>query len=494
MNLENVNVVNDLISKVVAFGLRVKYGRVSESAPSAPTSRRIMIYSSHLGGHRHLYAARFADALHKLGFEVHVVYCGEQDATSLQWLLHDATQATWKDFTSPSMKGIRDLENVRVVSLRKQMPAAASELEMIVEYQKNENIAATFFMDGDAMLETFLAQGQAGKPKFIGNTYGVFIRYDYLYRRTLGERRFKQLNDRRHWLRGVIYEHLLVEPGYLDGILASDDVYAQRHTETGRVHLIEEVGHYEPEEVLTEEETTLYKRLAGRYQQWKGRHKGKKVVLLFGDLEVRKGFDFLLRLVADRPDLILVRLGRIKPGYQVLNWREVRAREKLIEDDRLLEFSTYCGSQKFIDRLFRDAHYIPLAYRDHARTSGVWRQVMSFGKPVIFPSYGVCGFRTEANRVGLTYEPNNYDSFVAAFDELDQNYDEYAERAQEYFKRRLSDEAFIATLKHCLAESGLMPDESGTEALSDLSATPEATSPRSRARSRTASGNAGAAA
>ncbi|WP_417488820.1 hypothetical protein [Maricaulis sp.] len=489
MNLENVNVINDLISKISAFALQAKYGRIRGGAKLATNSRRVMIYSSHLGGHRHLYAARFADALHKLGFEVDVVYCGEQDSTSLQWLLHDATQATWKDFTSPSMKGIKDLDGVRVVSLRKSMPSAASELEAIVEYQKAENIAVTFFMDGDAMLKTFLAQGQTGKPRFIGNTYAVCIRYDYLYRRTLPARRLKHLDERRHWLRGVIYEHLLVQPGYLDGILASDDVYAQRHTEAGRVHLIEEVGHYEPEEVLTDEETTLYKRLAGRYQQWKGRHKGKKIVLLFGDLEVRKGFDFLLRLAADRPDLILVRLGRIKPGYQVLNWREVRAREKLIEDDRLLEFSTYCGSQKFIDRLFRDAHYIPLAYRNHARTSGVWRQVMSFGKPVIFPSYGVCGFRTEANRVGLTYEPNNYDSFIAAFDELDSNYDEYAERAQEYFDRRLSDKAFVATLEHCLTESGLMPKASPVKAIENEAVAPAtpvaATAPRPRAPART---------
>lgn len=453
MQVDYPKVAEGWASRLVALGLRLRFGSSPTTKNSQPHSDKVMVYTSHMGGHRHLYAARFANLLQSLGLEVHVVYCGEQDPQSLQWLLHDAKDATWKGFKSTSLNDLKNLERVKLVDIRQQLTEARSELELITNYQRDNDITATFFVDADAMLKTILAQGVNRNPTFVGKSFGVFIRYDYLYRPKLAEQRFRDINERRHWVRSIIYEKFLVQRGYLDGILPSDDMYAEKHAKTERVSLIEEIGHYESEETLSDGERALYKRLEGRYRQWKGRHKDKEIVLMFGDLEVRKGFDFLLRLVAEREDLILVRLGRMKPGYKVLNWPEVRAREKLLEEDRLLEFSTYCGSQKFIDKLFKDAHHIPLAYRNHARTSGVWRQVLSFGKPVIFPSYGVCGFRTQHNDVGVTYDPDSYSSFVEAFDRLNTSYNDYCARAERYFAERLSNEALLSTLKSCLEKT-----------------------------------------
>jgi glycosyltransferase involved in cell wall biosynthesis len=182
------------------------------------------------------------------------------------------------------------------------------------------------------------------------------------------------------------------------------------------------------------------------------KHKGKEVILSFGDLEPRKGIDLLLRLTAENEDLVLVRCGRTKQGYTP-NWTAILSKEKLIRQGRIFELDSYVEDQGLFDALYGSIRCFVLSYKNFYRTSSVMLQALHYTKPVLVPDVGLLRDRVERNGLGRTFRNLSYRSMCEEFQKLRVEYDAYDDNIRRYIRENFTGECYER-----IFEKTLIPD------------------------------------
>jgi glycosyltransferase involved in cell wall biosynthesis len=314
------------------------------------------------------------------------------------------------------------------------------ELSFVIDLQKKYNTFLTIFIDGDAMTTTFCRQARRGAPRLIGHNYAVFILLEFPYR----DFRLKCLwnePDKMEQVQTLIFHSYHFKYlDLLDGALVSDENLISQLKPSKHL-LLGDVIHFEAPPDEHTQRKTFFKRAMEDYDKFLAKNASKDIILHFGEHEPRKGFDFLLQLVSEDQDLVLVRTGRTKPSWRI-RWDSILMKEKLLIEDRLFEVDMFIDSQEFIAMLFNSIKYFLFAYKNHYRTSILMTMVLSYGKPVLVPSVGLMKTRVQMNKVGRVYKHNNYTSFKEEFAKLREEHETYHENIKKYYENEFSDEVW----------------------------------------------------
>jgi glycosyltransferase involved in cell wall biosynthesis len=324
--------------------------------------------------------------------------------------------------------------------IRDRIRPDTDELALIVELQEKFTPTLTIFIDGDVLLNAFTRQALPGKPRLLGKNYAVFIMIDFVYRDMSLATLLREPKKRPQLAHLQFHKYYFKYLDLLDGALVSDEVLARKCSPSKHIPMGDVIHYPLPPDDHAQKNEFFFKVIA-EYDEFLLGNPGKEVILQFGELEERKGYDFLLRLVAENPDLVLVRAGRTKPSYRI-KWESVLHREQLLLEGRLFEVDIFIDSQELIDKLFGSIKYFLFAYKNHFRTSIMMALAFSYNNPVMVPRLGLMGWRVKHYECGAIYDHNSYESFAKEFATFRVNYQDYLENTRKYYQERFSDEAF----------------------------------------------------
>ncbi len=388
--------------------------------------KNVMVYSPNIGGHRHIYAKKFIDFFRDQGFEVYFVFGGVQ--TSLK-------SRTFMPYNTRHIEFLKNDKHVHMINILEALAKTSDELNLILSLQKTYDPDLTLFVDGDILKRQLVKQILPWNPKLQGMNYAVFIHSEFFYSES------PLPKSTQSFFHFFLFNYF----NLLDGGFYSDENLVKKMDSEKYIHL-PEVGNTRLEINTNCPRTSFYTNVEEEYRTFLKRHEDKDVILCFGDLEPRKGLDYLLQLVHDHDDLILVRVGRTKPEYRT-DWQSIFNKEQLIREDRLFELDIYVEDQKLFDMLFQSTKYVLLPYKHFYRTSSVMIQALSYMKPVLVPDIGLLKSRVEDNKLGRTYKHLSYPSFHEEFLKLQQDYQVYIENIRRYIQKNFTIENFRDTCK-----------------------------------------------
>ena len=407
------------------------YDRLVFRRPSPVEIRNVMVYSHNIGGHRHIYAKKFIDYYSRKGFQVYLVFRG-LFVNSRKFLRYN----------SRHMESHRDNPSIHMIDISDPSfgleDDVSDPMRFIVKVQRKYDIDLTVFIDGDGLYGRFARQVLPWGPKLIGKNYAVFILSEFIHEESKARRR------------GQAFFHLFLMRyfGLLDGGLYSDENIVDVARCPRHIHL-PEVGNSELPPDDDEERNAFYARVIRNYKEFLREHEGKEVILSFGDLELRKGFDLLLKLAAANEDLVLVRCGRTKLGYTP-DWESILNKEKLIRQGRLFELDSYVEDQGLFDALYQSVDYFILAYKDFYRTSSVMLQALHYTKPVLVPNVGLMRDRVLRNGLGRTFENLSYESLRDEHAKLRGETHKYHENIRKYIRENFTGDCYDAIFEKTL--------------------------------------------
>ncbi len=145
---------------------------------------------------------------------------------------------------------------------------------------------------------------------------------------------------------------------------------------------------------------------AGETRRRLGVEAGRRVLLLFGSLDPRKGVLELLDACRALPDALARRACLVMAGEATGARREigeavaeVRARGAL----QVVHLDAFIPDAE-MHRLFQAASLVLLPYQGHVGSSGVVVRAAAAGVPVLGPEYGMLGALIDDRRLGLSVD------------------------------------------------------------------------------------------
>ncbi|MCH6255225.1 hypothetical protein MLD52_01610 [Puniceicoccaceae bacterium K14] len=301
------------------------------------------------------------------------------------------------------------------------------ESNFIQNLQRQFRVDATLLVNGDVAIPMLLKMNRDGSQKFFGRTVGLFINSEWVHNdgADVSALPLKTVSYRS------FFRQVAEGESVLDGVVVTDDVLACSFTDSSPVcrHL--------PDIILPEKnpiardsgEPSKVKALVDHFVE---RNVGKHLIFFFGDLEKRKGFDFLLRFCSENQNTILLRVGRTKPGYSPGGMDDVSRKSRLVIEDRILEIDAFIDDIKLIDYFFSLAKFVPLPYDRFLRTSGLMLEAVSRGLPVVVPDAGLMSVRVKQYGLGVTYKSGSYEDFSTAMSHIMDTNMDYSRRLSRY--------------------------------------------------------------
>lgn len=387
--------------------------------------KSILVFCPNTGGHRHIYAYFFIQALNEPDNQILFAYSGLKGDSG--YLPHES------DYLNRIFKD----KAITLIQLGEKSSAGSlTELEHIqAKYQPN----STLIVDGDVLIKPILERIKTSKPlKLLGDNFGMFILSEFIYTEKPGQLRGISKADYEYFYFDILKNH----PAFT-AVFITDENIVERSQSVKFLHLpdIRATISTDPGKGP---ESGFSQRIQSEINAFCDRNSGREIVLLFGDLENRKGYDFLLQLVDQNKDLILLRVGRTKPSFS-LSWQITQLKETLYKEDRFMEIDCYTPPD-IIDFLFKKLNFLLLPYRNFFRTSGVMMDSIHEGIPVLVPDIGLMADRVKRNGIGRVYEHENFEDFVKQFNELIQNIDKFKSNIYSY-KATISEEKLKETAR-----------------------------------------------
>ncbi len=175
-------------------------------------------------------------------------------------------------------------------------------------------------------------------------------------------------------------------------------------------------------------------------------------ILYYGTNQLRRGYEWLLRLVAERPELVLIHCGRLNEHQDITETTQ-KQQIQLINEGRLFETRSFVTDRRITDSAFGACNYVLLPYRNHYGSSGILLQAASYGKPVLVPHTGLMAYWVNQHGIGRTFSEGSYESFWQEWSILKQSYRDLEEPARR-FARRFTREQVYEALDRGLAQVG----------------------------------------
>jgi hypothetical protein len=306
---------------------------------------------------------------------------------------------------SPYLEIFQGEPRVHLINICDELEGVKNELNFIRKLQEELEPTVSLFIDGDILKYMFLRQLLPWQKRLFRNNFSFICLSEFIH---VPVGRFQALKELwffiyHHFINRHIFVHRvnfvakfpLLNKFFLRCLCRFNLLTAVFCPDIG---LVEQLGHprvlFLPEPNTnnlkaknTTKKSSFYTRVKSQYQDFLEKNRGKHVLLMFGDLESRKGYDLLLQLAARDPGCVCVRFGRTKGDYTA-TWAAILGKEKLLLEDRLFEVDTYIESQELIDFIFSTVRFMILPYKKYYRTSGVLIDVLRRGLPVLTSDKG----------------------------------------------------------------------------------------------------------
>ncbi|MCX6579490.1 MAG: DUF115 domain-containing protein [Candidatus Aminicenantes bacterium] len=403
----------------------------------------VLIYCADITGHRHLHSAYFIRFFLNRGYVVYFCYAG-----LISGYLPGG-RFGYKQSESPYLDVFRGNPRVHFIDICAELNAAKNELHFIVMLQSKLEPAVSLFIDGDILKWTFLKQLLPWQKRLHGSDFSIICLSEFLYLPVGKLQALKELwlvlyhhfSDPHIFVHRVkfvekfpllnkLFFHCLCRFNLLTAVFCPDARLVEKFRRP-QVLFLPELVTNNLEVKPTGQESSFYARIKSQYSNFLEKHNGKQVLLMFGDLESRKGYDLLLQLAVQNPDCVCVRFGRTKPGYYAI-WETILSKEKLLLEGRLFEVDIYIESQELIDFIFSTVRFMVLPYRKYYRTSGVLIDVLRKGLPVLTPDKGVMAYIVKHYRVGRVFHDGNLAELQKTFTEFKENYHSYVKNIEAF--------------------------------------------------------------
>ena len=424
-------------------------------------ARGVMVYCPDITGHRHLYSAYITRFFLNQGYEIYLCTAGI--------IAHflSGGRLGYERLTSPYLEVFRGNPQVHFIDIRDNLEGAKNELHFIRRLQEELRPTVSIFIDGDMLKYIFLKQLLPWQKRLPGRTYAIFCLSEFIHIPPGKLQALKELwlfiyyqFTRRHifvnrvdfTLKFPLLNRLffrcqrrfkLLTAGFCPDALLADKY---RHP---RVLFLPEPITTHLESTITREKSTFYARVKSQYRDFLEKNKGKHVLLMFGDLEPRKGYDLLLQLCVYDPECVCVRFGRTRANYSP-NWQTIMGKEKLLMEERLFEVDAYIESQELIDFVFSTVRFMILPYKNYYRTSGVLIDVLRRGLPVLSSDNGVMAHIVTSYRVGRVFRDGDFRDLQKVFSEFKLCYRDYLENPETFnaaYSRQKCDEILSIMLE-----------------------------------------------
>ena len=388
-----------------------------EDQAKSVTLERILVYCPNTGGHRHLYIKRICDLLLESAEEVFVFAIGLQLSAELK---------VFDSFESVYLDALRTNPRVKWITCFDPETHFRDEALFIRQLQERYRIELTLFPDGDALIPTFSDIAVTGDRPLLGRNYALFIRSEFLH-----EAAYQVPDLIPH--SASFYQAFFGAEGIcetvLDGRLVTDEQFSEFFPSGDSFFL--------PDIILADETTQeqygkVPEPMRQAVNEFLDEHSGKNVLLLFGVLENRKGYDFILKYALNHADSVVLRVGRTNPLFDFNDREMANDRATLLRERRLFELELFVNEAVFIDELFEAANVMLLPYRDFFRTSALMLEAVIRGKPVLVPDVGVMAARVKDHQLGRTFRNKDYASFEHEAELLIEHGGEYREHLAVY--------------------------------------------------------------
>lgn len=438
-------------------------GRIEEIRKSVKKENAwsALIYCADIAGHRHLHSAYFMRFFLNRGYVVYFCYAG-RIARFLP-----SGKMSYKREESTYLEVYKGNPRVHFIDICDELSAAKNELNFIVKLQCKLEPTVSLFIDGDILKYMFLRQLLPWQKRLSGYNFSIICLSEFIY---VPVGRFQALKElwlfiyhhfiNRHIfvhrvnfvakfpLLNKLFFHCLCRFNLLTAAFCPDTGLVNKFRHRRVLFLPEPItGNLESK--VTGQGSSFYTRVKSRYQDFLEKNKSKHVLLMFGDLESRKGYDLLLQLAAHDPGCVCVRFGRTKGSYAV-TWEATLSKEKLLVEDRLFELDTYLESQELIDFIFSTVRFMILPYRKYYRTSGVLIDVLRRGLPVLTSDKGVMAHIVKYYRVGRVFRDGNFRELQKEFSQFKQNYKNYLKNIERFnitYSKKNIDEILAVMLR-----------------------------------------------
>lgn len=141
---------------------------------------------------------------------------------------------------------------------------------------------------------------------------------------------------------------------------------------------------------------------------------GRRLMLLFGSLDPRKGVRELLQALASLPDHMLGRGALVMAGESVAVQRDVAAAVEALRAHSALQIvhlDTFVPDAE-MHRLFAASDLVLLPYQRHVGSSGVLVRAAAAGVPVLGQDYGMMGALLDEYHLGLAVDTTSPDALA----------------------------------------------------------------------------------
>jgi len=390
---------------------------------------RVLLYCPHLGGHRPIYCRRLSEALACLGAEVYLLGFGYERGNGLR---------IFSETASPALEPLE--ENPRVFRIREANldELFLDEFRFIESLKRRYRIDATLFVDGDSMIPFFLGLGRR-RRRLSGKNAGFFIRSEFIH---APEGLAEEEAGADAPVARAFFRQAARGKGPLDFAFVADELLVEACGWAGCRHVPDIALPLEPEAPIRSA-SLLSKR--EEIEAFLARNKGRRPIVFFGDLEKRKGFEFVLRYCREKEDAALLRIGATKPSYTPTSIEDVWRKSELALEGRIYELDAFVGDMGFINYVLSKANYYLMPYERFYRTSALMLDLVARGKPVVVPREGLMGHRAEKWGLGLTFRPGDYADFRSKADLMARTFGDYSEALRVY-SAQMDDEALQRAL------------------------------------------------
>lgn len=424
---------------------------------SQPRSTIALIFCADIAGHRHLYTARLVRYLLSEGVETHVAYAGQLHG------IGPTGRGTYIEAAPETHRSLETLQGAQLHDVRNELNQG-DDLALIVQLQEKTQADFTVFTDGDLHKDTFLRSALPWGPRLRGKQYAVYVNSEFLYEKRSGLKHWLLMLLRLPWLRLIAKQRQrfvrtypglnrwffrqIVDKKWNERAFCLDENLARTFGDDFFIHTPEfGTRDIDPpiEEHSEDENEQLQSFPLAKYRQFFSEVAPQHRLLMFGDLENRKGFDLLLQLAQRHPEIRLARIGRIKPMYTE-SQESSAIREELTESGRFFEYSAYINSSTLIAQLLGEVSFLILPYRNYVRASAMMVDAIKAGLPLIVADKGLMAQRVREHGLGLTFPDGNISELDAVYRQFVTQLDTYREPlatytqsvSQETFHRQLS--------------------------------------------------------
>ena len=383
--------------------------------------KNLLIFCPNIGGHSQIYCNVIADWALSRGYFVYLAYGGAY--------VYDGYKVSKKltKLASPYITYYENVKNIKLINVLNDVNGMTLEQEynFIRNLQKDLEIDITILPDGSRDLDNlriFYKQNKLNHRRLYNSFTICFclqtgFYYKNFLRRYLGIRELKSIID---FDRIVIFDEFLFKKiksrkfGFMPDISTSYNV---------------------------KQNATYDKKVMDRYTNFLQVNKNKEIVFYFGQANLRKGYDILLKLVSMNYNLVLVHCGEIIKSIR----EDQIIMSQLKKENRIFLYNTFVTSDKMISEFFNSINFFVLGHRNHYLSSGTMIQALLYNKPLIVPNKGLMGRRVKVNKIGLVYRHCSIKDLNQKIIFMSQSHKKYLNTIKNY-KKAFSQNAIFSYL------------------------------------------------